>query len=62
MLFVFCGYEHVVANMFFLPMAAMLDPSITLTGIIGNLIPATIGNFIGGGILIPVIYHMAYYK
>ncbi len=62
MLFVFCGYEHVVANMFFLPMGAMLDPSITLLGMLGNLIPATIGNFIGGGILIPVIYHIAYYK
>jgi len=62
MLFVLCGYEHVVANMFFLPMAAVLDSSISLTQIIGNLIPATIGNFIGGGLVIPIIYSKVYYS
>ena len=61
-LFVFCGYEHVVANMFFLPMGAVLDSSITLTQIIGNLIPVTIGNFIGGGLVIPIIYNKIYYN
>lgn len=62
MLFVLCGYEHVVANMFFLPMGAVLDSSITLSQIIGNLIPATIGNFIGGGLVIPMIYNKIYYN
>jgi formate/nitrite transporter FocA (FNT family) len=41
MLFVLCGYEHVVANMFFFPMGAVLDSSITLTQIMGNIIPVT---------------------
>ncbi|HAQ39802.1 MAG TPA: FdhC protein [Clostridiales bacterium] len=62
MLFVFCGYEHVVANMFFLPMGAILDSSVTLTQIVGNLIPSAIGNYIGGGIIVPVIYHQVYYR
>ncbi len=62
MLFVLCGYEHCVANMFFLPLGALVDNSISITQIIGNIIPATIGNFIGGGLLIPVFYHYAYNK
>ncbi len=62
MLFVLCGYEHCVANMFFLPLGAMVDNSITITAILGNIVPATIGNFIGGGLLIPVFYHYVYHK
>lgn len=62
MLFVLCGYEHCVANMFYLPMAAILDNSITISKIfIDNLIPVTLGNFIGGGILVPMVYHKVYY-
>lgn len=62
MLFVLCGYEHCVANMFFLPLGALVDNSITVSQILGNIIPATIGNFIGGGLLIPVFYHYVYHK
>lgn len=42
MLFVICGFEHSVANMYFIPAAA--DWSL----LIGNLVPVTIGNIIGG--------------
>jgi len=63
MLFVFCGYEHCVANMFLLPMGAIFDHSITISQIFfNNLIPVTIGNFIGGGILIPIVYSRIYYS
>lgn len=62
MLFVLCGYEHCIANMFFLPLGALIDNSITITQIIGNLIPSTIGNFIGGGLLLPVLYYQVYHK
>lgn len=60
MLFVLCGYEHCVANMFYLPLAKILDSSITIGQIFNNLLPVTIGNFIGGGILVPMIYHKVY--
>lgn len=61
MLFVLCGYEHCVANMFTLPMGALLDHSITWSQIVvNNLIPVTIGNFIGGGIIIPIVYNKVY--
>ena len=60
MLFVLSGYEHSVANMFFLPLGAMIDPSITIAKILHNLIPAIIGNYIGGGIIVPFVYNKAY--
>lgn len=62
MLFVLCGYEHVVANMFYLPLGAILDSSITMSQIAANLVPATLGNFIGGGLVIPLIYNKVYYN
>ncbi len=63
MLFVLCGYEHVVANMFFLPMAAIFDNSLNIYDIvIKNFIPVAIGNFIGGGIFIPMMYYRVYNK
>ena len=63
MLFVLCGYEHVVANMFYLPMASLLDSSINIVNMtIKSLIPAAIGNYIGGGLLIPFIYNIVYFK
>ncbi|WMJ75969.1 MULTISPECIES: formate/nitrite transporter family protein [unclassified Sedimentibacter] len=63
MLFVLSGYEHVVANMFYLPMAAIFDHSITLSKIFAaNFIPVAIGNFIGGGIFVPVMYFRVYHK
>ncbi|MDF2839978.1 MAG: FdhC protein [Clostridia bacterium] len=63
MLFVLCGYEHVVANMFYLPMAAIFDHSITAANvIIDNFIPVALGNFIGGGILVPMMYYKVYHK
>lgn len=63
MLFVLTGYEHVVANMFYLPMAALFDSTITISEIlIKNFLPVTIGNYIGGGILIPVVYYRVYHK
>lgn len=62
MLFVLTGYEHVVANMFYLPLAAIYNPTMTISQIvINNFIPVAIGNFIGGGILVPVVYYKVYH-
>lgn len=61
MLFVLSGYEHSVANMFFVPLGKFLGGDITWGQIwINNLIPVTIGNIIGGAIVIPFIYHYVY--
>lgn len=57
MTFIASGYEHSVANMFFLPMGLMLKKEFTsdFFVIFNNLIPVTIGNVIGG--LLIVLLH-----
>ena len=63
MLFVFAGFEHSVANMFFLPMGLFVGADITWAQIfINNLIPVTIGNIIGGAIIIPGAYYYSYLR
>lgn len=57
MLFVLCGFEHSVANMFFIPMGMLLGANVTIGQLITNLIVVTIGNMIGGAILIPYMYN-----
>ena len=57
MLFIVLGYDHVVANMLYLPLALMHGAEgVTLFGIIYNFFFVTIGNFIGGGIVIGLSY------
>jgi formate transporter len=75
--FVAAGFEHSVANMFFVPMGILiknLDPAFTAaTGLdlanltwgsflIHNLIPVTIGNVIGGSILVALGYWIIYLR
>ena len=65
--FVVCGFEHSVANMYYLSagLMASLEYGITAAGLnVGNallycLLPTTIGNVIGG-CLIGVAYHAVY--
>ncbi|GAB2673219.1 formate/nitrite transporter family protein [Paenibacillus thermoaerophilus] len=65
MLFVFCffisGYEHSVANMCTFAIALVLDHPDTITwgGVADNLIPVTIGNWIGGAVFMGWMYHFA---
>ncbi len=57
MLFVTLGYEHSIANMFFIPAAIYSGADITWSAfVLQNLIPATIGNFIGGSLLVGCVY------
>ncbi len=74
--FVAAGFENSIANMYFIPMGIFLSkqPSVlaaagvtagslsnlTWAGFIGNLVPVTIGNIIGGAILIGPVYWLAY--
>jgi formate/nitrite transporter len=57
MLFVFCGFEHSVANMYFIPMGIMENdvlqelPKLISSFLVGNLLPVTIGNILGGIII-----------
>lgn len=48
MLFIVLGYDHIVANMLYLPTAYMLNSGITISQIAYNFFFAGIGNFVGG--------------
>lgn len=50
--FVLSGTEHIVANMFYLLTAKFLGSEITWLGIGHNLLWVTIGNIIGGAIIV----------
>ena len=55
--FVTSGFEHSVANMTLFPMTLFIrDSGITLSGVLGNMIPVTLGNFIGGALLVGLPY------
>lgn len=63
MLFVTLGYEHSIANMFFIPTAIYGGSDITWGQfIIDNLIPATIGNILGGALLVGLVYGYIFNK
>lgn len=60
MLFVLCGFEHSVANMYFIPMGMILGANVSIGACATNIICVTIGNLIGGALLIPAIYYVVY--
>ena len=69
-LFVVSGFEHSIANMYFVPagiIASGNDAFVQLLGtdisnlnienfLMGNLLPVTLGNIVGGGIFVGVVY------
>ncbi len=67
--FVAAGFEHCVANMYFIPLA-MLEQSFgssnlavaTLTwgGLFSNLVPVIMGNLVGGSLFVAFVYHVIY--
>ncbi len=76
--FVAAGFEHSVANMYFIPMGILLAnktavlqaagltsagvANLNVAGFVGNLIPVTIGNIIGGSLLVGAVYWTAYLR
>lgn len=66
--FVAAGFEHSIANMFFFPLAMLVqagaaapaaDP-VTWGGFWGNLVPVIAGNLLGGSVLVGLTYHLIY--
>lgn len=59
--FVAIGYEHSVANMFLLPVAMFEGYDLSVIDLFArNLIPATLGNIIGGALFVGGIYGYLY--
>jgi formate/nitrite transporter len=61
MAFVAMGFEHSVANMFFIPAAIFYGSPVSWGEfLVSNLIPATLGNIVGGGGLVGLLYWHVY--
>jgi len=72
--FVASGFEHSIANMYFIPMGISLKQNgdvisqvmqmapnasldrLNVMGFLGNLLPVTIGNIIGGAVMVGLVY------
>jgi formate transporter len=78
--FVAAGFEHSIANMYFIPQALLIRSlapdtfwtaigatpadylNVTLTGFLANLVPVTIGNIIGGAVMVGIVYWFVYLR
>ncbi|MBA2876519.1 formate/nitrite transporter family protein [Thermaerobacillus caldiproteolyticus] len=61
MAFVAIGFQHVVANMFVIP-AAIFAGHATWTDWFRNFVPVFLGNAVGGGGFVALLYWLAYMK
>ncbi len=61
MTFVALGFEHSIANMFFIPLGIFQGADVTWSQFfIVNLLPVTLGNIIGGTLFVGAIYSYVY--
>ena len=61
--FVALGFEHSIANMFFIPVAMLHGAEgVSLAGLVANLVPVSIGNMIGGGLFVGGVYWVIYLR
>jgi formate transporter len=78
--FVAAGFEHSVANMYFIPIGLFIKagadasfwesiarsaadyPHLTLQGFASNLLPVTLGNVIGGALMVGAVYWFVYLR
>lgn len=78
--FVAMGFEHSVANMYFIPAGLLVKAfgsedfwasidaapadyaALDVAGLVGNLVPVTLGNIVGGTILVGAVYWLVYLR
>ncbi len=69
--FVACGFEHSVANMYFIPLGIFVRgqpfaadipnlDALSWTGFAGNLLPVTLSNLVGGAGIVGLVYWIIY--
>jgi len=68
--FVAAGFEHSVANMYFISLGIFLKASFAAgvdvstldwVGFAANLVPVTLGNIIGGSVMVALVYYTIYH-
>lgn len=63
MAFVVLGYEHSIANMFYIPLAMMQGADLGVAdSVIRNFIPATLGNIVGGALFVGCVHAWLHLK
>ena len=62
--FVTMGFEHSIANWFFLPFGVALDKQgvVSVVGVVWNLVAVSAGNIVGGTLLVAGVYWVAYLR
>ncbi len=64
--FVAAGFEHSIANMYFFPLAMLVqagsgaESTVTWVGMATNLVPVIAGNLLGGSVLVGLTYYVIY--
>ena len=62
--FVAAGFEHSIANMYFIPLGILLSAGVPGSpdwwGMAANLLPVTLGNIAGGSLMVAAVYHLIY--
>ena len=60
--FIVIGFEHSIANWFFLPFGFLLDnhEAVSFCGAVKNIIMVTAGNIVGGAVQVGAVYWFAY--
>lgn len=60
--FVALGYEHCIANMFFIPCGMLAGADVSVMQMSVNLALSTAGNIIGGALMVGHLFHRLYGK
>jgi formate/nitrite transporter len=78
--FVAAGFEHSIANMYFIPLGMLIRagaddgfwsaigrdagdfPALTAGSFLANLVPVTVGNMVGGAVLVGAVYWFIYLR
>ena len=60
--FVAAGFEHSIANMYFMPLAMLLGAPVGAADMARNLVPVIAGNLVGGSVLVALVYYMIYVR
>jgi formate/nitrite transporter len=69
--FVAAGFEHSIANMYFIPVALLIKDfgleaanygDLSWWGMVKNLVPVTLGNVVGGGMMVGIVYWFIYLR
>jgi formate/nitrite transporter len=62
MAFVSMGFEHSVANMYLIPVSMLHTGLIDVGAFLINLLVVSAGNIFGGGMLVALVYWLAYVR